>query len=146
MTCKYGAILPHKTLSIWNGIGRGQMADRIDGGPWQERNLANSEPLAQLQKLRCRYEILPRRSLAQKIDIEIGRDRKADGANRRQQHHIHRAIRQRHQRSSRDGSAGTKHIFTEALPYLAGPTVGVLDCKIVIIKHKRKLGAQEGTE
>ena len=33
-----------------------------------------------------------------------------------------------------------------ALPHQTGPTVGMLDGKIVIIKHERKLGAQEGIE
>jgi hypothetical protein len=44
------------------------MGNRIDRGRRQQPNLANGKPLAQFQKLYCRQQILPRRSLAQKID------------------------------------------------------------------------------
>src|ERR1700687_645865 len=90
---KYGVILPSETLSVWNGIGRRYMGDRIERRPRQQIDLADRKPLAQFQKPRCRKHILPRLTLAQKIDVEVCRDREADRADRRQQHHIHGEIR-----------------------------------------------------
>src|ERR1700743_3273086 len=89
---KYGVILPSKSLSVWNGIGRCHMRDRIGWRPRQEIDLADRKPLAQLQEPRCRQHILPGLALAQKIDVEIGRDCEPDRADRRQQHHIHGEI------------------------------------------------------
>src|SRR6267378_5572525 len=146
MVYKYGVILPSKTSSVWNGIGRGDMGNWIGCQPRQQIDLADRKLLPQFQKPRCRNDILPGLTLAQKIDVEICRDRKADRADCRQQHHKHGAIRQRHQRWSRNASAGTKHIFTIALPYPTALAIGILDRKIVIIEHLRKLGAQESIE
>src|SRR5258708_1423863 len=92
MVYKYGAIIPHKTLSVWNGIGGGHMSDRIGLHPRQQVDLADRKPPAQLQKPRCRKHILPRLALAQKIDVEIGRHREADRADRRQQHQDRKSV------------------------------------------------------
>src|SRR3984957_20976671 len=127
MTYKYGSMLPYKTLSIWNGIGCGHGGDRIGGCPRQQADLADRKPLAQLQKTRCRKDVLAGLALAQKIDVEICRHRKADRADRRQQHYIHGEVSQRHQRRSRDRPARTKHLVAVALTEQARSPVGAFD-------------------
>src|ERR1700733_6361469 len=124
---KYGIMLPYKRLSIWNGIGRGHMGDRIGRGPRQQADLADPQPLAQLQKPCRREHVLARLALAQKIDVEICRHRKADRANRRQQYYIHGEVSQRHQRRSRNRPARTKHLVAVALAEQARSPVGAFD-------------------
>src|ERR1700733_4263747 len=124
---KYGAILPYKTLSIWNGIGRSYVGDRIGRRPRQQADLADRKPLAQFQKPRRRKDVLAGLALAQKVDVEIGRHRKANRANRRQQHHIHGEVSQRHQRRSRHRPARTKHWLAITLTQQARSPVGTFD-------------------
>src|SRR6202166_5385790 len=92
MAYKYGVIVPWKSLFVWNGIGRSYMRDRIGRRARQQIDLADRKPLAKLQQLRRGQHVLPGLALAEEIDVEIGRHRKADRTDRRQQHHIHREI------------------------------------------------------
>src|SRR3954453_19108502 len=92
MTYKYGVILPYKSLFVWNGIGRDHMRDRIGRRPRQQIDLADREPLAQLQYPGGRQHILAGLAFAQEVDVEIGGHGEPNRADRREQHHIHREI------------------------------------------------------
>ena len=79
MAYKYGAIIPDKTLFVWNGIGCCHMRDWIGRIPRQQHHFADGEPLAQLQNPGFGDHVLPLRALAQEVDVEIGGHGEPDG-------------------------------------------------------------------
>src|ERR1700745_3367355 len=68
---KYGAILPAKRLSVWNGICGGHMGNGIGRIAGKGEDSPPPQPLAELQESGRRKHILSGRSLAQKVDVEI---------------------------------------------------------------------------
>src|SRR5437868_5293112 len=139
-------MLPCQTLSIWNGIGGRHVGDRVEGLFGKQQHFPNCETLSELKQLGFRKQIAISWRLPQKIDAEVGCHREPYRADRRQQHDVHRSVRQRHQCRSRNSSAGTQHGLVKSLSYPARSTVSMLDRERLISKHQRKFGAQESAE
>ena len=66
---KYGAKLPATSSNIWNGIGRGDMRDRIGRRAGQELHIPDRQAFAELEEPGFRQHVLPGQALAQEIDV-----------------------------------------------------------------------------
>src|SRR5581483_9163207 len=92
MAYEYGSILPLESLSIGNGIGRGDVGNRIGQIARIEIYLAHRQALSELQNPRSRQYVMPGCAPAEEIDVQARGDRKPNGPDCRQQHDIHRKI------------------------------------------------------
>src|SRR5882757_8230817 len=99
-----GMMIPEEILMRRDRIGPGDMRHRLILAIGKDHDLPDRQPPAELQEPAFRDQVA-RGGLAQKVDVEVGRDGERHGTDRREHRHVERHVGERHHGRAGNGAA-----------------------------------------